>query len=506
MLSLLNKLGIEYFRRRMERVDQYRNRPHQAQARVFEELIRQGTHTEWGRKYSYASIRHPEQYRERVPASTYEELFPYIERLLRGEQKVLWPSTIRHFSKSSGTTNDRSKYIPISEESLQKCHYDCGKDMLAIYADLYPDANVFAGKGLSVGGSLQTNPYNPKTYCGDISALIMQNLPFWAEWLRTPSLEVALLSDWEEKIWRMANEASREDVRSIQGVPTWTIFLIKKVVELKGATNILDVWPDLELFIHGAVNFDPYRKLFRELIPSPGMRYLEVYNASEGFFGIQDQKAAGDMLLTLDNGIYYEFAPMSEWDKPFPKTLGLDAVDTHTNYALIISTNAGLWRYKIGDTVKFTSLNPFRIRITGRTKHFINAFGEEVVVENAEAALTRAAEQTGAIVSNFTAAPVFIQAQEKGGHQWIIEFEQPPNSLSRFTEALDTTLREINADYDAKRAHDIALQMPLITQVPKGTFYHWMKKRGKLGGQHKVPRLSNDRTYVEDLLRFAEGL
>ncbi len=500
MLALLNRLGVEFFRLRMERVERYRSQPHQTQERQFLSLIKQGTQTEWGEKYGYEQIKNPEQFRRQVPVSSYEELYPYIERILKGEQKLLWPTPIRCFSKSSGTTNARNKYIPVSTESLQKCHYDCGKDMLAVYTDLYPETELFSGKGLSVGGSLQENPFNPKTLCGDISALIMQNLPFWAEWMRTPSLEVALMSDWEEKITRMAKDAMEEDVTSIQGVPTWTIFLIKKVVELSGKSTISEVWPNLELFTHGAVNFDPYRALFKELIPSPKMHYMEVYNASEGFFGMQDQRDVHDMLLTLDNGVYYEFVPIEEWDNDHPKAIGLDQVELGKNYALLITTNSGLWRYKIGDTVKFTSLNPFRIRITGRTKHFMNAFGEEVVVENAETALTHAADATDAILTNFTAAPVFIQNNEKGGHEWVIEFEKAPQDLARFTQTLDETLRQVNSDYDAKRAYDIALVSPKVHAVPEGTFYRWMKSRGKLGGQNKVARLSNDRQYVEGVL------
>lgn len=502
MFSLLNKLGIEYFRRRIERVESFRSAPHQTQERQFEELIHKGKSTVWGREHGYETIRNPEQFRRQVPVSTYEDFFPYIERVLKGEQQVIWPTPIRSFSKSSGTTNDRSKYIPISDENLQKCHYDCGKDMLAIYVDLYPESELFTGKGLSVGGSLQKNPYNPKTYCGDISALIMKNLPFWAEWLRTPSLEVALMDDWEEKITAMARHAMKEDVRSIQGVPTWTIFLIKKILELSQKDNILEVWPELELFVHGAVNFDPYRQLFRQLIPRPDMHYLEVYNASEGFFGIQDRRDSGDMLLTLDNGVYYEFIPAEEWERDHPKAIGLDQVELDKNYAMLISTNAGLWRYNIGDTIKFTHLNPFRIRITGRTKHFLNAFGEEVVVENAETALTAAAEHTEARITNFTAAPIFIKTGEKGGHEWVIEFDTAPRELDRFTQKLDEELRRINSDYDAKRSYDIALLRPVVHAVPKGTFYRWMKSRGKLGGQNKVPRLSNDRRYVEGVLEL----
>jgi hypothetical protein len=416
----------------------------------------------------------------------------------------LWPSEIKWFAKSSGTTNARSKFIPVSTEALEECHFKGGKDLMAIYVNNNPETKVFTGKGLGIGGSYQVSSGNNEFYYGDISAVVMKNLPIWAQFIRTPSLEIALMSEWEEKIEKMAQAASQENVTSMLGVPTWTIVLMQRVLSITGKSNILDVWPNLEVFVHGAVAFTPYRDLFKNLIPTSTMHYLEIYNASEGFFGIQDQSGIADMLLMLDYGVFYEFIPLEDIDKEFPRTLTLAEVELDKNYAMIISTNGGLWRYKIGDTIKFTSLAPYRIRISGRTKHFINAFGEEVMIENAETAIARACQETGAIINNFTAAPIYMESAGKGGHEWIIEFVKEPSVLSQFVQKLDHSLREINSDYDAKRYKDMALQLPVVHSVPEGTFYNWMKKRGKVGGQHKVPRLSNSREYMDDIISMLE--
>jgi hypothetical protein len=368
----------------------------------------------------------------------------------------------------------------------------------------FPETRLFNGKGLAVGGSHQINELDPSatSYYGDVSAVIMRNLPPWAQFIRTPSLETALMGNWEEKINKLALESAKDNVTNIAGVPTWTILLIQKIVELENKNNILEVWPNLEVFFHGAVAFAPYRKLFKTLIPSDKMQYWETYNASEGFFGIQDQKNSEEMLLMLDYGIFYEFIPTEEIDSDNPRVIRLSDVELDKNYAMVISTNSGLWRYNIGDTIKFTSKNPYRIKISGRTKHFINAFGEEVIVENAEAAVTKACEFTGAVIDNFTAAPIYLDEGKKGGHEWIIEFKVPPLNLEEFTRILDETLRGINSDYDAKRAHNLALIAPKVHSVTEGTFYNWMKRRGKLGGQNKVPRLANSREYVDDILNM----
>jgi hypothetical protein len=503
-MGLINSILTWVMQKRIHQMELFMKYPHEVQDELFKKLLQTGRLTEFGSRYDFGSIHTYEQYRERVPIHSYETLFPYIERQMRGEQNLLWPSEIKWFSKSSGTTNARSKFIPVSQEALEDCHFKGGKDLLSIYVNNYPDTKLFDGKGLAVGGSHRINELDPSatSYYGDVSAVIMRNLPPWAQFIRTPSLETALMSNWEEKIEKLAQESSMDDVTNIAGVPTWTILLIQKVVELKQKKHIMEVWPNLEVFFHGAVSFTPYRNLFKSLIPFEGMRYWEIYNASEGFFGIQDQKNSEEMLLMLDYGVYYEFIPVSEIDKEYPRAIPLSEVVLDKQYAMVITTNAGLWRYSIGDTIKFTSLSPYRIKISGRTKHFINAFGEEVIVENAEAAITAACDHTGAVIDNFTAAPVYLAEGKKGGHEWIIEFKVKPNSLHEFAHALDETLRKINSDYDAKRAHDLALVAPILHSVEEGTFYNWMKSRGKLGGQNKVPRLSNSREYVDDILRM----
>jgi hypothetical protein len=494
-------------KQRIHQIELFMKYPHEVQEELLKTLIQTAKNTDFGQQYEFSSIQSYQQYRERVPVHNYEQIFPYVDKLMRGEQNILWPSEIKWFSKSSGTTNARSKFIPVSQEALDDCHMKGGKDLLSIFVNNYPDTTIFDGKGLAVGGSHQQNNYDPSatSYYGDVSAVIMQNLPVWAQFIRTPSLETALLSNWEEKIEKLARETAKENVTNIVGVPTWTILLIQKIVELENKNNILDVWPNLQVFFHGAVSFSPYRALFKSLIPSDKMVYWETYNASEGFFGIQDQRNSEDLLLMLDYGIFYEFIPADEMENENPKAIGLDDVQLNKNYVMLITTNAGLWRYNIGDTIKFSSLSPFRIRITGRTRHFINAFGEEIIVENAEAAIARACEATGAVIDNFTAAPVYLEAGKKGRHQWIIEFRTEPVALHQFTAVLDETLRSINSDYDAKRAHDLALLPPQIDIVKPGTFYNWMKQRGKLGGQNKVPRLSNTREYVDDIMKLYQS-
>ncbi len=503
-MQILNSILTWVMKKRIHQMELFMKYPHEVQDEVLKKLIVTARDTEFGQKYGFESILSYEDFRNRIPIHTYEQMFPYVERLMAGEQNVLWPSEIKWFAKSSGTTNARSKFIPVSPEALEDCHFKGGKDLISIYVNNYPDTEMFSGKGLAVGGSLQANEYDPtsSSHYGDVSAVIMQNLPPWAQFIRTPSLETALMSNWEEKIEKLAAETAKVNVTNIAGVPTWTVLLIKRIVEMEKKNNILEVWPNLEVFFHGAVAFKPYRNLFKSLIPGDRMRYWETYNASEGFFGIQDRSDSEDLLLMLDYGVFYEFIPTEELEKEHPRAIGLAGVELGKNYAMVITTNAGLWRYNIGDTVKFTSLAPYRIRISGRTKHFINAFGEEVIIENAEAAITRACEQTGAVIDNFTAAPVFLEKDKRGGHEWIIEFKVRPGNLDEFTRILDETLRKINSDYDAKRAHDLALVAPKVHSVAEGTFYSWMKKRGKLGGQNKVPRLSNSREYVEEILEM----
>ena len=501
-MRILNDILSWFMKRRMERIEHFKAFPLEVQNQVFHELIDAAKRTEWGIKYGYSGIQTVREFQERVPVSSYEVLFPYIERVLKGEQNVLWPSDIEWFSKSSGTTNARSKFLPMSPESLEDCHYRGGKDMMTLFVQNRPETAVFDGKALSIGGSLQPNPHNIDLMAGDVSAIIMKNLPAWGEYMRTPPIEVALLDNWEEKVARMAEITCLENVTSILGVPTWVVILMDRIMEQNRVSSMLDVWPNFEVFVHGAVAFQPYRELFQtKYFPSKAVNYLEIYNASEGCFAIQDDLSKpGEMLLMLDYGVFYEFVPAEKADQEHPDALTLDQVQLDTNYALVISTNAGLWRYKIGDTIKFTCLNPFRVKVSGRTKHFINAFGEELIVDNADRAITSACEATGAVLSEYTAGPIYMDNGTRGRHEWIIEFSEAPADRSLFEHILDKTLREVNSDYDAKRHRDIALVRPIVHHVPNGTFYNWMARRGKLGGQHKVPRLSNSREYLDDIL------
>ena len=503
-MTLINSVFTWFIKKRIHQIELFMKYPNEVQEEWLERLIAGAENTEWGKKYQYKSIENLVQFKERVPLQNYDTLKPYIERMLKGEQNVLWPSGIRWFAKSSGTTNDRSKFIPVSEDSLEECHFKGGKDLMTLYFNNRPNARMFTGKSLTLGGSHQVSQLNADTFFGDLSAVIMKNLPLWAELIRTPHLDIALLDNFEEKIEKMAMVTKDVNVTSISGVPTWNILLFKRILEITGKNNLMEVWPNLELYYHGAVNFTPYREQFKKLIPNDDMYYLETYNASEGFFGLQDMEGSDELLLMLDYGIFYEFLPLEKLSDDQPNTLTLDEVELHKNYALIITTNAGLCRYMIGDTIRFTSLAPYRIQVTGRTKHFINAFGEELIIDNAERALAEACQQTGAIICDYTAAPIYFNDKECGAHEWIIEFEKKPAEFERFVDLLDETLRKINSDYDAKRFKDMALRRPQVRMAAAGTFFRWMKEKGKLGGQNKVPRLANNREYVDAILKMAE--
>lgn len=499
-MNLLNTILLGGLRSRIGGIEYAISHAQEIQQKLFKQLITMAANTEWGRKYEYSSIKSYEDFKKRVPISTYEQFFPWIERNIKGEQNLLWPSRIDWFAKSSGTTNAKSKFIPVSREALQQTHFKGGKDLIALYAHNNPNSKMFAGKGLAIGGSYLNNPERSNSYFGDVSAVIMANLPVWAQYVRTPSLKIATMSEWESKIDAIAGATLKENVTNISGVPTWTIVLIEKILEMTGKKNVLDIWPNFEVFFHGAVAFHPYREVFNKLFPSNSMHYIETYNASEGFFGLQDRLRADDMLLMTDYGIFYEFIPFDQIEEEFPDVCSLDQVEVGKIYAMVISTNAGLWRYKIGDTIKFTSISPYRIKISGRTKHFINAFGEELIIENAETAITESCKKCGATISNFTAAPIYFGDGNKGGHEWVVEFLVPPSDPKLFTIHLDNALKQVNSDYEAKRYKDLALQMPIVHIAQPGTFYTWMKQKGKLGGQHKVPRLSNSREYLADLL------
>lgn len=503
-MEIVNSIVSWVIKKRIHQIELFKSYPHEVQAEWLTALCYTARNTEFGKKYGFGDIRTHDDLINQVPVQDYESLQEYILRIKHGEQNILWPNKIKWFAKSSGTTADKSKFIPVSKESLDECHYKGGKDLLSIYYNQNPESKLFSGKGLVIGGSSQVNQFSSQSYYGDLSSIIIKNLPYWAEYVRTPSREIALMPEWESKLDKMAQAGASENVTNLSGVPSWNLILLKRILEISGKDNMLEVWPNFELYAHGGVSFRPYRKQYETLFPSDKVTYLETYNASEGFFGIQDQFENGnnDLLLMLDYGIYYEFLPMSELGKEYPKSLSLAEVEKGVNYALLISTNAGLWRYMIGDTVEFTSLKPHRIRITGRTKFYINAFGEELIADNAEEAVKICHEKTGAIVQEYTAGPIFYE--NNGGHEWIIEFEKEPEDIEYFIEILDTALKSLNSDYEAKRYNDMNMRKPKINVVPKGTFYRWMNSRGKLGGQNKVPRLSNERKFLESILKIVD--
>ena len=492
-----------FIKKRVHQIDLFMKYPLEVQQELFRNLIDEAALTEFGKEHDFSKIKTLSDFQKAVPVRNYEKLLPYIHQLREGKQNILWPTTVKWFAKSSGTTDARSKFIPVTKEALEECHYKGGKDLLALYYNQRPNAGLYSGKHLVLGGASKINPFNEEGYTGDLSAIIIRNLPVWAELKRAPSREIALMDNWEEKIEKMAHSTIGEDICMLAGVPSWTLVLLRRILEISGAENIRQIWPNLELLWHGGVSFKPYREQFKNIIPGEGMHYMESYNASDGFFGLQDRLGSDDMLLMLDYGIYYEFMPLEEYGKEFPRTLGLQDVEIGQNYAIVISTNGGLWRYLIGDTVRFTSTHPFRIQVSGRTRHYINAFGEELMVENADEAIHFAAATTGAMVREYTAAPVYFGDSQSGAHEWMIEFEQEPSSLQDFSKALDAKLKEINSDYDAKRAFNFVMREPLVQKLPQGTFYGWMKLNGKLGGQHKVPRLSNERTHIEDIYQFS---
>ena len=500
-----NSIFAWMMKKRIHQIELFRKYPVEVQNELLERLITKSLSTEFGIKHGFGSLGSYEDFKKAIPLHEYDDLKPYIDRTISGEQNLLWPSEIKWFAKSSGTTSGRSKYIPVSKEALEDCHYKGGKDLLALYYNNHPNRRLYKGKHLIVGGSAELNELSENSYLGDLSAIILKNLPWWAEVRRTPAKEIALMSEWEEKIEKMARSTIEEDVYILAGVPSWTMVLANRVLEISGKSHLKEVWPNLEMFMHGGVNFDPYRAQFHKLIPDLSMNYVETYNASEGFFGIQDQVEGGEMLLMLDYGIFFEFIPVEHYRGTKSEVIcSIADVEPDVNYALVISTNGGLWRYIVGDTIRFTSIKPYRFKVTGRTKFFINTFGEELIVENAEMAIALACEKTHAQIRDFTACPVFMGVGEKGCHEWAIEFVKYPNEIERFIKILDEALREINSDYDAKRYQDMILGIPKINTLNTGVFDEWLRQRGKLGGQNKVPRLSNDRKIMEQILQLNE--
>jgi hypothetical protein len=489
-------------RLRLWRVQNWITYPVATQRNVLQHLVTQAQYTEFGRKYSFSRLFTIKDFKSRVPIHEYDDIKPYIIRMMNGEENVLWNTPINWFAKSSGTTSEKSKFIPISEETLRETHFKGSKDVLTNYYKNFPDSDLLTGKSLVVGGSHQVHNFNEEIQYGDLSAVLMQNTPFWGHWIRTPELKIALLDEWESKIEQLARTTINENVTSMAGVPTWTIVLIKRILEISGKKTLKEVWPNLELYIHGGVSFTPYREQLQRLVGS-SINYLEMYNASEGFFAAQYMPEDDGMLLFADHGIFYEFMPVEEYGKPLAKTVGLGHVVLNKNYALVISTNGGLWRYLVGDTIQFTSLRPYKIKVTGRVKHYMNTFGEEVIVENSDKAIAIASMKTNSVVSDYTAAPVFFNEHENGAHEWLIEFDKLPVDIDEFAFELDEALKSVNSDYEAKRYKNIALRMPLVRILPTGTFREWLKKKGKLGGQHKVPRLSNERNLIEEILEMS---
>ncbi len=503
-MPFINSIFSLIHSKRLSQIKHFSLNPGEVQNKLLHELLRKASKTEWGKKYDYSSINSYSEFQNRVPISSYELIEPYITRNIKGEQNLLWPEDIKWFAKSSGTTTSKSKFIPISTDSLENCHFKGGKDVLALYNDLYPNNGILKGKSLTLGGSHQISTLNNDCQCGDLSAILIENMPFWTHLIKTPSQSIALMDEWESKLEKIIQHTTNEDVRSLAGVPSWFLVLLTNILTQTGKSNILEVWPNLELFIHGGINFLPYSDQFKKLIPSEGMHYMETYNASEGFFGIQTDPNSKSMLLMLDYGIFFEFVPAAQLDlSTNPKTYLIEEVELGVNYAMIISTNGGLWRYLIGDTIVFHSKYPYKFTITGRTKQFMNAFGEEVIVDNADKALKAACEATGSIIREYSAAPKFMSTgNASGAHEWVIEFLTPPSDLKLFTTTLDQQLKNLNSDYEAKRHKDIALKMPIINVAKKDLFIEWMKKKNKLGGQNKVPRLANNREHLEQLIEL----
>lgn len=498
-IPLFNSIASWLLKKRYHQIELFLKYPEEVQVEVLNQLLAIASQTEYGKQYDFASIKNYETFAERLPINTYEDVEPLIERSRRGESNVFWPTTIKWFAKSSGTTNAKSKFIPVSVEALEDCHYKSGKDLLCLYLNNNENSQLFLGKGLRLGGSKELYEDNG-TFFGDLSAILIDNMPFWAEFSSTPKNKISLMSEWEVKLPAIVQETLKENVTSLSGVPSWMLVLLNNVLEESGKGNILEVWPNLEVYFHGGVSFTPYSDQYKKLLPTKDFKYYEVYNASEGFFAIQDQNNSDELLLMLDYGIFYEFIPMDVYGTSAQKAIPLWEVKKGKNYAVIITTNAGLWRYQIGDTVKFTSTNPYRIRVTGRTKHYINAFGEELIIENAEEALKRACKKTQSEIVDYTAAPVFMNGKEKGAHEWLIEFRKLPTDLDYFAELFDNALKSLNSDYEAKRYNNMTLNKPKLNVARENLFYDWLKQKDKLGGQHKVPRLSNERTYLNELL------
>jgi hypothetical protein len=497
-LTIINSFASWVLKQRIHQIELFLKYPNEVQEELLLNLIVAAKDTEIGKQYDFSSIKSYTSFAERIPIVTYEDIHPLIERTRNGEQNLFWGSPIKWFAKSSGTTNAKSKFIPVSSSALEDCHYKGSKDLLCLYLNNNENSELFKGKSLRLGGSSQIYENN-NSFFGDLSAILIENMPIWAEFSSTPSSKISLMSEWETKMAAIINETKKENVTSFAGVPSWMLVLMNRMIEETGSSDLFDIWPNLEVYFHGGVNFEPYREQYKNILPKKDFKYYEIYNASEGFFAIQDLNYSSDLLLMLDYGIFYEFIAMDTFGTPNQKVVRLADVELFTNYAIVITTNSGLWRYLIGDTIRFTSLSPYRIRVTGRTKHHINVFGEELMVENADQAIATACKLTNAEVVDYTVAPIFMEGKEKGAHEWMIEFKRHPTDMSIFQKILDETLQSINSDYEAKRHNNMTLNPLLLNIARPNLFYDWLKDNNRLGGQHKIPRLSNQRDYLEQL-------
>ncbi len=500
-MQILNRPLRNYFLYRKKRIENTRQHPIENQNRWFAYLLQHGANSVFGKELGLQTDFNYHNFADTIPLQDYHSLSPYIDRIIAGEENVLWDSRIKWLSKSSGTTDSKSKFIPVSRESLWQNNYLCAQDTLTCYTMLFPNNRFFSGKGLALGGAFQAMPSDVKVQIGDVSAILLDNMPRLGDILKASNRKVLLHDNWNEKLTALAQTSYKQNVTSISGVPSWMLLVLKEVLKVSGKNNIKEVWPNLELFMHGGVSFAPYREEYKNLIPDDTVFYMNMYNASEGFFGFQDQKESDDLLLLTDCAVFYEFIPMDEVGILNGNAIPLTEVKTDQNYAIVITTASGLWRYVIGDTVNFTSTEPYRFKITGRTMHYINAFGEELMIDNADKALRKACDETNAVISDYTAAPIFFdQKRQKACHEWIIEFTREPSNREQFTAILDQTLQALNSDYEAKRTDDLILQKPIIHVAPKDTFLRWLDHRNHLGGQHKVPRLQNDRRIIEEIL------
>jgi hypothetical protein len=501
-MAIINSIASWLMKKRMHQIELFVKYPVDVQTEWMHSLLNSATNTEYGKKYKFSEIKTYAQFKEHVPINDYESLKPLIDRTRRGEQNLIWNSDIKWFAKSSGTT-DKSKFLPVSKESLDGCHYNAGRDMITLHCYNNPETQLFTGKNLALGGSFKQDVFGDyHSFHGDVSAIIIQNLPVWADFFRAPDISIALMDEWESKLEKMALSMMNENVASLAGVPSWMMVLLKRILEKKNVGSIKEVWPNLEVYFHGGVSFTPYKEQFIKLFDNDKVNFLQLYSASEGFFGIQDQLKSDELLLMLDYGIFYEFIELADWqNNNFSKTINLEDAKVGVDYAIIISTNAGLWRYQLGDVIRFTTTNPYRFKISGRTKQYINAFGEELMVHNTDNAIAHACEKTHALVKDYTVAPIFMR-KNSGAHEWLIEFEKEPNNFEFFVALLDESLKKQNSDYEAKRYNNFVLHFPEVKRMPANTFYKWLKLNNKLGGQFKVPRLSNDRLLLEEILKI----